>query len=103
MAETQRLALRLISRTFASGRGVVEAAIARRAELKKGPAEGRASGGPGRGPRSPRSGTAEDRAPAERAQSGTASSGGRTFVVLIRTFVVLIAFRGLQRARGLIW
>ena len=35
--------------------------------------------------------------------SGTASSGGRTFVVLIRTFVVLIAFRGLRHARGLIW
>ena len=37
------------------------------------------------------------------AQSGTASSGGRTFVGLIRTFVGLIAFRGLERARGLIW
>jgi hypothetical protein len=36
-------------------------------------------------------------------KSRTASSGGRTFVVLIRTFVVLIAFRGLERARGLIW
>jgi hypothetical protein len=35
--------------------------------------------------------------------SGTASSGGRTFVGLIRTFVGLIAFRGLERARGLIW
>jgi hypothetical protein len=36
-------------------------------------------------------------------KSGTASSGGRTFVGLIRTFVGLIAFRGLERARGLIW